>query len=164
MAFAARYHTYMDYKSLRNREFDTTLRVLQAYPEDKINLKPADKSRTAGELAKVLVAEERIVKILIEKGATDLSALAPMEKADTMADIISGWQNAVSTNRPLIEGLSREDLARTVDFYGMQIALGDALWFELLDHIHHRGQLSVYLRLAGGKVPSIYGPSADVQR
>ena len=37
----------------------------------------------------------------------------------------------------------------------------DVLWFMLLDSVHHRGQLSVYVRMAGGKVPSIYGPSAD---
>ena len=37
----------------------------------------------------------------------------------------------------------------------------DFLWFMLLDSIHHRGQLSVYIRPAGGKVPSIYGPTAD---
>jgi uncharacterized damage-inducible protein DinB len=43
----------------------------------------------------------------------------------------------------------------------MQIPLGEALWIELLDHIHHRGQFSVYLRVAGAKVPSIYGPTAD---
>jgi uncharacterized damage-inducible protein DinB len=43
----------------------------------------------------------------------------------------------------------------------MRISLGDALWIELFDHIHHRGQFSVYLRLAGAKVPSIYGPTAD---
>ena len=47
------------------------------------------------------------------------------------------------------------------NFYGMNISLGDALWFELFDHIHHRGQLSVYVRLAGAKLPSIYGPTAD---
>ena len=37
----------------------------------------------------------------------------------------------------------------------------DVMWFMMQDHVHHRGQFSVYLRLAGGKVPSIYGPSAD---
>jgi uncharacterized damage-inducible protein DinB len=37
----------------------------------------------------------------------------------------------------------------------------DFCWFLLHDHIHHRGQLSVYIRLAGGKVPAIYGPSGD---
>jgi uncharacterized damage-inducible protein DinB len=37
----------------------------------------------------------------------------------------------------------------------------DVVWMALMDQVHHRGQFSVYLRLAGGKVPSIYGPSAD---
>jgi uncharacterized damage-inducible protein DinB len=42
-----------------------------------------------------------------------------------------------------------------------EIPIEDFLWFMLHDQIHHRGQLSVYTRMAGGKVPSIYGPSAD---
>ena len=41
------------------------------------------------------------------------------------------------------------------------VGIHDMLWFMLLDSVHHRGQLSVYVRMAGGKVPSIYGPSAD---
>jgi uncharacterized damage-inducible protein DinB len=48
-----------------------------------------------------------------------------------------------------------------VNFYGRPIVLVDALWLELFDHIHHRGQFSVYVRLAGAKLPSIYGPTAD---
>jgi len=42
-----------------------------------------------------------------------------------------------------------------------KVRRGDILWMALHDMIHHRGQLSVYIRIAGGKVPSIYGPSAD---
>jgi uncharacterized damage-inducible protein DinB len=57
--------------------------------------------------------------------------------------------------------LTPQQFDRPVNFYGMNISLGDALWFELFDHIHHRGQLSVYVRLAGAKLPSIYGPTAD---
>jgi uncharacterized damage-inducible protein DinB len=57
--------------------------------------------------------------------------------------------------------MSPGDFERPVDFYGMQISLGQALWYELFDHIHHRGQISVYMRLAGAKLPSIYGPTAD---
>ena len=57
--------------SLRTREFETTLRVLQAYPDDQVGMKPAAKSRTAAELAITLVGEERVIKTLIETGATD---------------------------------------------------------------------------------------------
>jgi hypothetical protein len=50
----------MDYISARNREMQTTLKVLQAYPEAKVNLKPAEKSRTAAELAMIFAVEERV--------------------------------------------------------------------------------------------------------
>lgn len=152
----------MDYKSLRKLEFETTLRVLQAFPEDKIDIRPAAKSRTASELATVLASEERVIKTLIETGATN-PQLSRLQALPTMAEIISLWQEAVSANNALIARLSDQDLAKIVDFYGLKIPLADALWVEMLDHIHHRGQFSVYLRLAGAKVPSIYGPTADIQ-
>src|SRR5262245_15980559 len=152
----------MDYQSLRKFEFETTLRVLQAYPEDKVNIRPASKSRTAAELATVLASEERVIKTLIETGAIN-PHLPKLQVAPTMAGIISLWQEAVAGNNVLIAGLSAEDLAKIVDFYGLRIPLADALWIEMLDHIHHRGQFSVYLRIAGAKVPSIYGPTADMQ-
>jgi uncharacterized damage-inducible protein DinB len=151
----------MDYISLRQREFQTTLSVLQALPADKLHLRPADKSRTAAELATVLAGEERAIKSLLETGVSNANA-PKMEVLPTMADIISAWQQAVATNDAIIGKLSASDFAKPVNFYGMNIPLVDALWLELLDHIHHRGQFSVYLRIAGGKVPPIYGPTADV--
>ena len=59
-----------------------------------------------------------------------------------------------------------ETLHETVKFFTAPKTMTDVvrmdfLWFMLSDHIHHRGQFSVYLRMADGKVPSIYGPSAD---
>jgi uncharacterized damage-inducible protein DinB len=152
----------MEYMSLRHREFETTLRVLQAYPEDQINLKPAEKSRTALELATVLAAEERVIGLLIETGATNPQR-SNVRIPSTMAEAVSTWQEAVTKNQAVLSTLSHEDLSRIVDFYGMRISLIDALWIEMLDHIHHRGQFSVYLRLAGARVPPIYGPTADAQ-
>ena len=150
----------MEYRALREREFETTLRVLQAYPEDKINMKPARKSRTAGELAMVLASEERVIGILIETGATN-PQLSKLQVLPTMTEIITAWQEAVTVNNVLLTQLSEADFDKVVHFYGMTIPLGDALWIELLDHIHHRGQFSVYLRLAEARVPPIYGPTAD---
>jgi uncharacterized damage-inducible protein DinB len=59
-----------------------------------------------------------------------------------------------------------EKLSETVKFFTAPKTLGDIrridfLWFLLSDEIHHRGQFSIYLRMADGKVPSIYGPSGD---
>jgi uncharacterized damage-inducible protein DinB len=151
----------MDFLSLRRREFETTLRVLQAYPEDQAQMRPAAKSRTAAELARTLANEERVIAALIEGGAVNPSAWIT-DVPSSMAPMISAWQEAVAKNDELIAKLASDDLARIVDFYGRRIPLADALWIELLDHIHHRGQFSVYLRVAGAKVPSIYGPTADV--
>ena len=75
-----------------------------------------------------------------------------------MTQIIEMWQETVARNDGLLAKLSPEDWVRIVNFYGRQIPLVQACWFELFDHIHHRGQFSVYLRLAGARVPSIYGP------
>jgi uncharacterized damage-inducible protein DinB len=150
----------MDYINERKREMQTTLNVLQSYPESRINLKPAEKSRTAAGLAMVLAVEERVLKSLMETGSTDLNLLN-YEVPSSMAEIISVWRQAVAANDDTLAAMSSRDLERPVVFYGMHISLGDALWYELFDHIHHRGQLSVYMRLAGAKLPSIYGPTAD---
>jgi uncharacterized damage-inducible protein DinB len=150
----------MDYISQRKREMQTTLTVLQAYPESKINMKPAEKSRTAAELAMILAVEERVLKSVIETGSSDLTLLK-YEAPSSMGEIISVWQQAVEANDAALATMSSHDFERPVNFYGMHISLGDALWYELFDHIHHRGQLSVYMRLAGAKLPSIYGPTAD---
>lgn len=151
----------MDYLSLRRREFETTLRVLQAYPADKAHMKPADKSRTAAELAMTLANEERVITALLVNGAVSPNAWG-RELPSSMAAIVTTWQEAAAENDATLAKLPSEEYRRTVDFYGMPIPLGDALWMELLDHIHHRGQFSVYLRVAGAKVPSIYGPTADI--
>lgn len=150
----------MDYLNERRREFQTTLRVLQSYPEDQRHLKPSEKSRTAAELVRTLVVEERVLTSLVNNGVADPSVWA-VDVPGSMTTIVEMWQEAVATNDAVMAKLSAEDWARVVNFYGRHIPLVQACWFELFDHIHHRGQFSVYLRLAGARVPSIYGPTAD---
>ena len=150
----------MDYMNERRREYQTTLRVLQAYPEDQRHLKPAEKSRSAAELVRTFVIEERVLTSLINNGVADPS-IWTIEMPGSMTKGIELWQDTVATNDGLLAKLSSESFGRVVNFYGMQIPLLQACWFELFDHIHHRGQFSVYLRLAGARVPSIYGPTAD---
>jgi uncharacterized damage-inducible protein DinB len=151
----------MDFLTLRRREFETTLRVLQAYPADQAQLRPAAKSRTALELATTLANEERVIGTLLESGV--IQPGASRVEASSMAASISAWQDAAAKNDASITRLSPADWQRGVDFYGLAKTLGEALWLELLDHIHHRGQFSIYLRMAGAKVPSIYGPTADFE-
>jgi uncharacterized damage-inducible protein DinB len=85
---------------------------------------------------------------------------------DTWAGVLDAFEKA---NEEIITELhdpKNQDLAGTADFFVAPKQIGDIplsefLDFMLHDQIHHRGQLSVYVRMAGGKVPSIYGPSAD---
>jgi uncharacterized damage-inducible protein DinB len=150
----------MDYMNERRREYQTTLRVLQSYPEDQRHLKPAEKSRSAAELVRTFVIEERVLTSLVNNGVADAS-LWTIDMPASMATSVELWQDTVATNDGLLAKLSSDTWGRVVNFYGMQIPLVQACWYELFDHIHHRGQFSVYLRLAGARVPSIYGPTAD---
>jgi uncharacterized damage-inducible protein DinB len=80
--------------------------------------------------------------------------------------VISTYEKA---HAALIERLKRTpdaELNKTVKFFTGPKQMGDVrkmdlLWMMLMDSVHHRGQFSVYLRMADGKVPSIYGPTAD---
>src|SRR5215469_9099157 len=125
----------MDYVTQRKREMQTTLNVLEAYPESSIHLKPAEKSRTAAELAMILAVEERVLKSILETGSTNWNLLN-YEAPSSMAEIISIWQQAVAENDAALARMSAPAFQKSVTFYGRQIALGDALWFELFDHIH----------------------------
>jgi uncharacterized damage-inducible protein DinB len=148
------------------REYATTLRVLRAYPEDKLDLRPAPKCKTARELAFVFAAEQGFLMQAIT-GQLDLSHppahLAPPE---TLDEIIDAYEDAQARTVATVREMSDEQLQETFKFLVAPKTMGDVkkmdfLWMMHSDLIHHRGQFSVYLRLADGRCPSIYGPSAD---
>ncbi|HWN97645.1 MAG TPA: DinB family protein [Blastocatellia bacterium] len=145
--------------NVRKFEFATTIKVLGAYPEDKLEMKPADKSRTARELIVTFIREEYVCRGAMRG---DLRrADSPQTIPDSLVDMLDMLDQIHNEVQDMIAQADDEQLNRMIDFYGHQIRAIDALWAELHDQIHHRGQFSVYLRLAGAKVPSIYGPTAD---
>jgi len=145
------------------REFPTTLRVLRAYPTAKGDLKPHARAKSARELAWTFVIEQKACDMALD-GALELGKL-PKAPA-TLPEVIATYE---ATHRAFVDRLKRTpetDLNGTVQFMTGPKQMGDVrkmdiLWLMLMDSVHHRGQLSVYLRMADGKVPSIYGPSAD---
>jgi uncharacterized damage-inducible protein DinB len=145
------------------REFQTTLNVLQAYPSTKLDLKPHEKSQTARDLMWVLVAGKLATDKIIA-GKLALDPIPPAPK--TREELIAAFKRAHKGQIEKVGQLSQQEFNALIkvqagprDF--MEVRRADALWFLAMDGIHHRGQLSVYLRMAGGKVPSIYGPSGD---
>jgi uncharacterized damage-inducible protein DinB len=146
------------------REHATTRRVLAAFPPEKSELQPHPRAKSARDLAWLLVLEQRLAANAVA-GTLDLSkAFTPAPP--TFAEIVSAFDTASSEIVAALRRSSEEQLRGTTRFFVAPQTMGDIpnvefLWFLLHDHIHHRGQLSVYLRMADGKVPSIYGPSAD---
>jgi uncharacterized damage-inducible protein DinB len=149
------------------REHATTLRVLRAFPQDKLDLQPHPKSKTARDLAWLFVQEQGLVEKALTTGfdwSTPPSAPPPVP--ESLDEIIDAFEAAHGRVLALARGLSADELRQTVQFFVAPRTPGDIpkidfLWFLLHDQIHHRGQFSVYLRMADGKVPSIYGPTAD---
>ncbi len=145
------------------REIPTTLRVLRAFPAAKADLKPHDKCKSARELAWMFVTEQKAS----EQGLDGEIKFGTMPKAPaTMSDVIATYEKSSKAFMERIRKTPDAELNRTVKFFVAPKQMGDVrkmdlLWFMLMDQVHHRGQFSVYLRMADAKVPSIYGPSAD---
>jgi len=146
------------------REFQTTLKVLKAYPQDKHNLQPHSKCPPAKELAWRLVNEE---KIFVEGAMTGQFNFTNQPKAPaSMQEVISAFERGHKENAEKLKKMNDTDFNKMIKFMVAPKVMGDTrsgdiLWLLLMDSIHHRGQFSIYLRMADGKVPSIYGPTAD---
>ena len=140
-------------------EAETTTRVLKAYPPDKLDLRPHEKSRSAKELMQTFIAEG-VAMIQICDGAIDWTKVVGPDLA-TAEELIVAFEGMMTQVIDKIKATPGEDLEKPMDWIGRQAPRLEALMSMLFDQVHHRGQMSVYIRLADGKVPSIYGPSAD---
>ena len=152
------------YLERRRAELPVFLRVLRALPGDQIHYKPHERSPSAEQLVWTLTGE---LKACIDV-ATQYKAewqVLPAPPLDEMVRLFEQWSNAL-TGR--VEQMNEAEWERTAQFLyqGKVVSeqpVGQFLWFIHFDAIHHRGQLSTYLRPMGGTVPAIYGPSADAR-
>jgi uncharacterized damage-inducible protein DinB len=149
------------------REVATTLKVLRAFPAEKAEFRPAEKSRTARELAAIFVQEQGLAGRALA-GTLDFSKMGggPPKLEGGFPEIIAMFEKASKDTIATVSKASDADLDKPARFPVGPGKLGDframdILWMTLSDQIHHRGQMSIYLRLVGAKVPSIYGPTAD---
>ena len=146
------------------REFGTTMKILKSMPADKGSFTPAgDKLRSAKDLAAVFVSELGVVDMVV-KGKIDFSGSMP--SFATLGDVLKAYEAKQKEMVSKVQAMSEADynskIAAPVGPKQMgEVRRADMLWLMLNDSIHHRGQFSIYLRLAGAKVPSIYGPSGD---
>lgn len=151
----------MDEKSLFtgfwSKEAKTTSKVLSRIPEGS-DYRPDPKSRTARDIAWQIVGEEKMIIEAVETGA---AAWAPGPTPATMKEICEAYdrQSADIMNR--WRALPVERWNGTLEFFGAKRPASPMAWSFLFDIVHHRGQITTYLRPMGSTVPQIYGPSAD---
>ena len=146
-------------------EMKTTLRVIEAVPNGHLDYRPELKSKTALGLVRHITLEDEWLLNSIANG----EFTPPPNDSDTCgimnpADAVSRYKEKVPAALDRVRAMSGEKLADIIDLFGMIKAPGVNFLAMAIKHsVHHRGQLSTYLRPMGGKVPGIYGPSADTQ-
>jgi len=143
------------------KEHDVTRRVIEAIPDDKADYRPDDIVKSARDLAwHIVLAEHRFMAGVIN-GAFDFTGTRP-DSVKTVRDISAWYGETFQRDLGQIEALASDALLKVVDFRGIfQFPAIVYLQIGLHHTIHHRGQLSMYLRPMGAKVPSIYGESYD---
>jgi uncharacterized damage-inducible protein DinB len=149
--------------ALKN-ESQVTKKVIEAVPTDKADYRPDAVSKTAIELVRhIAAADVRFVDTVIN-GKFETGALLPAE-LKTPAEIAAWYEKSYAERLNALSKLTSEQLMKIVDFRGLfQRPAVNFLMFGAHHTIHHRGQLSAYLRSMGAKVPSIYGESYDSEQ
>jgi uncharacterized damage-inducible protein DinB len=138
-------------------ESKTTRNVLARIPEGS-DYKPDPKSRTAQEIAWQIVCEE---KMIIEALETGEAKWDPPEMPPSMKEVLSAYEEQSATLPERWKKLPREKWDGPLEFFGSSRPASPMAWSFLFDIVHHRGQITTYLRPMGSTVPQIYGPSAD---
>jgi uncharacterized damage-inducible protein DinB len=153
------------FKARRKAERDVFVRVIRALPDERLDYRPHPKSPSAGELLRTLVAEHAACGHLAATGRADWTP----STVSTVEEAVAGFEKAWDELDRRVATLDDAGWARTGEFFhdGKKVfeqPVGAFLWFIFFDAIHHRGQLSAYIRPMGGTVPAIYGPSGDSKR
>ena len=146
-------------------EMQTTLRVLEAVPADRLDYHPDDKSKTGLGLVRHITLEDEWMLNSVADG----QFTPPPDDSDacgimTPADAVARYKERVPAALARVRALDGERLSGMIDLMGaIQMPAVHFISLAVKHSVHHRGQLSSYLRAMGGKVPGIYGPSADTQ-
>jgi uncharacterized damage-inducible protein DinB len=148
-------------------EFPATMRVLSAVRDETRDYRPDAKSRSAWELAVHIATADLWFIEGIRSGVFNFDADAAKQLEDgfrTVADVVAFYEARIPAALEALRQLSDEQMAEDVDFFGM-MKMSRAAWIGFSNNhsVHHRGQLSAYLRSLGAKVPDIYGPSGDAE-
>ena len=150
------------YLERQKAEIPVFLKVLKELPKDQLSYKPHERSPSAEQLAWTITGELQACLDVVNQGKAEWKNIPP-PPLEEMVEKFERWSNELSDRVAQMDDTAWEKNAPFI-YEGAVVfeqPAGKFLWFIMFDAIHHRGQLSAYLRPMGGKVPAIYGPSAD---
>lgn len=138
-------------------ESQTTRKVLARIPEGS-DYRPDPKSRTAQEIAWQIVCEERMIVEALESGKAEWN---PPSMPETMKQVLAAYEQQAEGMEQRWQQLPPDNWNGQLEFFGGERPASPMAWSFLFDLVHHRGQITTYLRPMGSTVPQVYGPSAD---
>ena len=146
-----------------DREAASTLKLLRALPAGQYDFRPDAGGRSLGELAWHLAEGDAYMSQGIDLGRFAMDVKPPnIERPRTIEELAPGYERLHQEAVARIRKLKPEDLDRQIPFFSGPTAIRDILWGMIISHgIHHRGQLSLMCRLAGGQAPGLYGPNRE---
>jgi len=146
-------------------ESKRTTEVLEALPRSQYDFRPDSKGRSLGELAWHLAEIDGYMTYGIEKGGFGVGDKPPgIERPRTIEALAPGYRKVHEDAVARVKKLAPADLDRTIKFFdGTDMTIRMILWGPLYSHlIHHRGQLMLLSRMAGGVNPRVYGPTREM--
>jgi uncharacterized damage-inducible protein DinB len=156
-----------------DREVERSRRALEQVPEGKYDWKPHDKSMIFGYLADMVATIPTWITMEIKQDELDVAPAegkgTKQKQKETKEELLQALDDAAADARAALEGTTDEHLATSWRLLAHGNVVMEAprqvMIQDTINHwAHHRGQMTVYLRLMGAKVPALYGPSADDQR
>jgi uncharacterized damage-inducible protein DinB len=151
------------FRKVWDMESQLTTRVLEALPTDRYDFRPYPDGRSIGEMAWHLSEIEGYISLGVANGAVTFQEAPPnMKRPREVAQLAPGYKRVHDEGVARLGKLTPADLDREIPFVDRKMPIRDILWGALLMHlIHHRGQLSLMCRMAGGTPPGIYGPNRE---
>jgi uncharacterized damage-inducible protein DinB len=152
------------FRRVWNAEAENTIRLFEALPIDQYDFRPDPKGRSIGELAWHLSEIDACLTFGIAEGRFSFEDEPPdLQRPREISLLAPGYRRVHDQAQARIENVRNDQLDRVVTFFdGRQLTIREVLWDQLLHHlIHHRAQLVLLCRMAGGAPPGLYGPNRE---
>jgi len=152
------------FRTTWNREAQSTIRLLEALPVDQYDFRLDPKGRSLGEMAWHLSEIDACLSFgVVERRFSFEDRLPELDRPREIRLLAPGYRRVHELAVARLEKVGSDQLDLSVTFFdGRPMTIREVLWGALLHHlIHHRGQLVLMCRMAGGTPPGIYGPNRE---